>query len=146
MKPLVASFLLTLAVALPAAGQTGVLLLAHGGQPQWNDRVVAVANRVNETSPTEVAFGMASRATIQAAIDRLIARGVKNIVAVPLFVSSHSSVITSTEFLLGLRADAPADLACFAKMDHGSHGAAVDHSAGTASIRRRRSRAQRRSA
>ena len=127
MKVLVAGLLLTLTVALPAAGQTGVLLLAHGGQPEWNDRVVAVANRVNETSPTEVAFGMASRATIQAAIDRLTARGVKNVVAVPLFVSSHSSVITSTEFLLGLRENAPADLARFAKMDHGSHGAAVDH-------------------
>ena len=81
MKPLVTSVLLTLAAALPAAGQTGVLLLAHGGQPQWNDRVVAVVNRVNETSPTEVAFGMASRATIQAAVDRLTARGVKDIAA-----------------------------------------------------------------
>ena len=46
------------------------------------------------------------------------------IVAVPLFVSSHSSVITSTEYLLGLRAEAPADLAIFAKMTHAGHGAA----------------------
>jgi len=48
-----------------------------------------------------------------------------------LFVSSHSSVITSTEFLLGLRKDAPKDLALFAKMNHGSPGAAAadDHSA-----------------
>lgn len=106
-----------------SAGLTGVLLLAHGGQPQWNERVADVANRVNETRPTEVAFGMASRAAIQAAVDKLTARGATNIVAVPLFVSSHSSVITSTEFLLGLRTDAPADLARFAKMDHGSHGA-----------------------
>lgn len=106
-----------------AAGVTGILLLAHGGQPQWNERVADVANRVNETRPTEVAFGMASRAAIQAAVDKLTARGATNIVAVPLFVSSHSSVITSTEFLLGLRTDPPADLARFAKMDHGSHGA-----------------------
>jgi hypothetical protein len=56
---------------------------------------------------------------------------VTEIVAVPLFVSSHSSVITSTEFLLGLRAEAPKDLAVFAKMNHASHGApaaAADHS------------------
>ena len=37
-------------------------------------------------------------------------RGVTEIVAVPLFVSSQSSVITSTEYLLGLRVDAPNDL------------------------------------
>jgi hypothetical protein len=40
-------------------------------------------------------------------------------------------VITSTEYLLGLRPDAPKDLAVFARMNHGSHDgpAAVDHSA-----------------
>jgi sirohydrochlorin ferrochelatase len=72
-----------------------------------------------------VAFGMAARANIQAAIDRLAARGVKEIVAVPLFVSSHSSVITSTEYLLGLRKDAPKDLAVFAKMNHPLQGTAA---------------------
>ena len=57
--------------------------------------------------PTEVAFGMASRPAIQTAVDRLVERGASSIVAVPLFVSSHSSVITSTEYLLGLRSEAP---------------------------------------
>ncbi len=106
-----------------APERSGVLLLAHGGQPQWNERVVAVAKAVDATHSTEVAFGMASRASIQAAVDKLTARGVTSIVAVPLFVSSHSSVITSTEYLLGLRAEAPADLQIFAKMNHASHGA-----------------------
>lgn len=107
----------------------GVLLLAHGGQAQWNERVTAVAKSVDAVQPTEVAFGMAARGSIQSAIDKLTARGVTEIVAVPLFVSSHSSVITSTEYLLGLRKDAPADLARFAKMDHSTHGAAGDHAA-----------------
>ena len=117
--------MLSAAVAAEAQtpGQAGVLLLAHGGAAQWNERVNAVAKRVDESQPTEVAFGMASRASIQAAVDRLTARGVTSIVAVPLFVSSYSSVITSTEYLLGLRAEAPADLKIFAKMDHSSHGA-----------------------
>ena len=39
---------------------------------------------------------MATRENIQTAIDRLVARGVTEIIAVPLFVSSWSSVITST--------------------------------------------------
>jgi sirohydrochlorin ferrochelatase len=113
------------------SASTGVLLLAHGGKPEWNERVLEVARRVDDSRPTEVAFGMATRANIQAAIDKLTARGVTEIIAVPLFVSSHSSVITSTEYLLGLRKDAPKDLAIFAKMNHASHGApaAADHSA-----------------
>jgi sirohydrochlorin ferrochelatase len=77
----------------------------------------------------EVALGMASRPSIQAAVDRLVSRGVTAIVAVPLFVSSYSSVITATEFLLGQRAVAPKDLALFARMDDSSHGASHDASA-----------------
>lgn len=113
-----------------APGNTGVLLLAHGGTAQWNERVAVVAKTVDQTQPTEVAMGMASRASIQAALDKLVARGVTSVVAVPLFVSSHSSVITSTEYLLGLRAEAPADLKIFAKMNHSSHGVpAAEHAA-----------------
>jgi sirohydrochlorin ferrochelatase len=135
MNPVYRAILCVFVAAAPAfAGQTpsntGVLLLAHGGQAQWNERVNDVAQRVNQQMPTEVAFGMATRANIKTAMDRLVARGVTNIVAVPLFVSSHSSVITSTEFLLGLRQDAPPDLAKFAKMSHGSHGGAANEHAG----------------
>ncbi|MDP2391246.1 MAG: CbiX/SirB N-terminal domain-containing protein [Acidobacteriota bacterium] len=124
----VLGWLLSVAVTLGAQApeRSGVLLLAHGGQPQWNERVTAVAKAVDATDPTEVAFGMASRASIQAAVDKLTARGVTSIVAVPLFVSSYSSVITSTEYLLGLRAEAPADLKIFATMKHGGHGAPED--------------------
>jgi sirohydrochlorin ferrochelatase len=80
---------------------------------------------LDQKQPTEVAFGMASRPAIQSAVDRLVARQVTRIVAVPLFVSSHSSVVTSTEFLLGLRQEMPRDLAVFAKMNHGDHGGHV---------------------
>jgi sirohydrochlorin ferrochelatase len=117
-------FFLTLGSARVSLAETGILLLAHGGQAGWNARVDALAAKVNAIKPTEVAFGMATRANIQAAVDRLVARGVTEIVAVPLFVSSWSSVIRSTEYLLGERAEAPAALAAFARMSHGSgHGA-----------------------
>lgn len=101
---------------------TGILLLAHGGKPEWNARVEELARTVAADQPTEVAFGMATRANIQAAIDRLVERKVSRIVAVPLFVSSYSSVITSTEYLLGLRTEMPRDLPVFARMSHGAHG------------------------
>lgn len=103
----------------------GVLLLAHGGSETWDANVHAIAAEVNRTIPTEVALGMAARASIQAAINRLEARGVTAVTAVPLFVSSHSSVITSTEYLLGLRKEMPPDLPMFARMRHGADGA--DH-------------------
>ena len=108
----------------------GILLLAHGGAAEWNARVADLAARVDMRRPTEVAFGMAARASIQAAVDRLVARGVTEIVAVPLFVSSWSSVITSTEYLLGLRAEAPPALAAYARMNHApsaSDAAAGNH-------------------
>jgi sirohydrochlorin ferrochelatase len=115
----------------------GILLLAHGGAAEWNERVAALASAIDTAQPVEVAFGMASRPAIQAAVDKLVTRGVKSIAAVPLFVSSHSSVVTSTAYLLGVRTDMPADLRVFAKMNHGRHGggpatghadhAAVDH-------------------
>jgi len=101
--------------------KAGVLLLAHGGKQNWNDEVAKLASVVDKKMPVEVAFGMASKRSIQHAVDKLIARGVGRILAVPLFISSHSSVITSTGYLLGQRDKAPPELAIFAKMSHG-HG------------------------
>ena len=132
--------LATLSSGTSYAQQQGVLLLAHGGNPDWNAQVTNLAQSVDRTKPTEVAFGMATRANIQSAVDRLKARGVTDIVAVPLFVSSWSSVITSTEYLLGQRKEAPPELALFAKMSHstpqashgaGGHDAHAGHAAGS---------------
>lgn len=122
---------LLLIAAAPAFAQQpspeGILLLAHGGAADWNQRVLALAASINEHQPVEVAFGMASRPAIQSGVDKLVARGAKAIVAVPLFISSHSSVVTSTAYLLGLRQEMPPDLKIFAKMKHG--GGAGDHGA-----------------
>lgn len=124
------------ATAPSAVAQSrGILLLAHGGSAEWNAHVTRLAEDVNRTLPTEVAFGMATRANIQGAVDRLRARGATEITAVPLFVSSWSSVITSTEYLLGQRAQAPPELAIFARMRHSppaSPGGAASHGAHTA--------------
>ena len=101
----------------PAAVEAqGVLLLAHGGTEEWNREVLAVAARVAPVRLVEVAFGMANKRTIQDAVDRLAERGVSSIVAVPLFVSSHSSVMRATEYLLGSRAEAPPEMEAFARM------------------------------
>jgi len=119
------------------AVEVGVLLLAHGGSQKWNDEVLKIAAEVNKEVPVEVAFGMANKRTIQDGVDKLSVRGAKQIVAVPLFISSHSSVITSTQYLLGLRKEAPADLALFAKMDHSHNmsGASMTHTAAAGPIK-----------
>lgn len=111
--------LLALSFALAAPGVVeaqGVLLLAHGGRDDWNREVLELASQVDSTLPVEVAFGMANKRTIQDAVERLAERDVTEIVAVPLFISSHSSVMRATEFLLGSRADAPPQLEAFARM------------------------------
>lgn len=97
----------------PKSATTGVLLMAHGGNKDWNAQVQRVAAEVNKSIATEVAFGMADRTALQRAIDKLTARGVQRIVAVPLFISSYSGVIESTKYLLGLRPDPPKELAGF---------------------------------
>ena len=94
----------------------GILLLAHGGSGDWNREVLALADRIDSSRPVEVAFGMANKRTIQDAVDRLTERGVSGIVAVPLFISSHSSVLRATEYLLGSRDEAPPELQAFARM------------------------------
>jgi hypothetical protein len=107
----------------------GILLMAHGGSKDWNEQVKNVASQVDEEMPTEVAFGMADRATLQEGIDSLTARGVKQIVAVPLFISSYSSVIECTKYLLGLRPTPPKELADFT-MDDAMPGMASHPAAG----------------
>ena len=106
----------------------GVLLLAHGGRGDWNRRVLELASAVDASRPVEVAFGMANKRTIQDALERLSERGVTEVVAVPLFISSHSSVMRATEYLLGSRDEAPPQLEAFARMGarRAADGAAGD--------------------
>ena len=54
---------------------TGILLMAHGGSAGWNDQVRAVAAETDKQMPTEVAFGMADRSTLQQGVDALTKRG-----------------------------------------------------------------------
>lgn len=107
------------AIAPPALGRDGILLLAHGthgpaghgasghdghaAPSPWNDNVAAVVGTLDAKYPTEVAFGMAEAPSIQEALERLEARGVTRIAAVPLFVSSHSPIIGNTRYILGLQ-------------------------------------------
>ena len=104
-------FLSAVAFAAPAFASTfvspdvkpyGILLLAHGGEASWDAEIERLRARVNATVPAEAALGMADPATLQAGIDRLAARGVKRVIAVPLFIHSRSEVLDQTAYVLGL--------------------------------------------
>lgn len=113
------------------AQKTGVMIMAHGGSPKWNNLVMEAAQPLTKQYAVSHAWGMADPITLQKSIDELEAQGVTKIIAVPLFISSHSMVIRQTEFLLGLRdklADPP-----MPSMDHsGGHSGGHQMGSGNA--------------
>lgn len=115
---LAAAMLFALAPASGAAASgEGILLLAHGAHTHsghgghdhdapvsvWNANVEQLVQSLDGRRPTEVAFGMADPQSIQAAVDRLERRGVKDVAVVPLFISSHSPIIGNFRYILGLQ-------------------------------------------
>lgn len=127
-----ALFLLSAILSLPAAAQdTGVLIMAHGGGEEWNQHVKDAAGRLEEKYAVEFAWGMANYVTLQNSIEQLEEKGVSKIVAVPLFISSHSPIIRQNEYLFGLRdslADRPMPLMHHSKEFVEMTGAEVDSS------------------
>ena len=89
-----------------AADHPGLLLMAHGGGPEWDGRVLATVAGLRARMPVSVAFGMANPHTLQAALDSLQNQGVGTVAVVRLFISGDS-FLHPTEYLFGLRADAP---------------------------------------
>lgn len=91
----------------PDSGILGVIVMAHGGGPEWNRAVKLAVAPLRVFCPAVVAFGMAHPDSLQQAINKLEAVGVEQIAVVRLFISSNS-FRHQTEYLLGLRPDPPA--------------------------------------
>jgi sirohydrochlorin ferrochelatase len=82
----------------------GTLVIAHGGDAQWNAHVIEVAARVQTGGPVSVSFLMgpgAQSARFQDEVARLAARGARQVVVVPLLVSSHSGHYEQIRYLVG---------------------------------------------
>ena len=88
------------------SNKTGLLIMAHGGDAEWNDAVKKAVYPLRFFCPVEIAFGMAQRDSLQQAIYNLESRGVNQIAVVRLFVATES-FRHQTEYLLGLRSDPP---------------------------------------
>lgn len=131
MKGLILSVLTCWGWAAPApknllkpAPPYGILLLAHGGNEDWNKEISSFRDSLKPKVPLEVAFGMADPDAIQAAVDRLELSAPAKIVAVPLFINSASEVLEQTRYVLGL-SEKPSEVmraAAAAMAGHGHHG------------------------
>ncbi|QQG45275.1 MAG: hypothetical protein HYW89_04750 [Candidatus Sungiibacteriota bacterium] len=81
----------------------GVLMLAHGGNQNWNKELLKALSAARGNFKRQVVFGMADPDVIQQEIVSLQKEGVNKIVVVPLFLSSHSELYRQLEYVLGIR-------------------------------------------
>lgn len=106
------------------AGDYGVLIMAHGGDEDWNSAIEAMAGQVRDDYTVEIAFGMADAGSIQDAVHRLEAQGVRRIGVVRLFISGDSW-FERTGQILGIRPGAPMrEMDETAPAHHGGHAMA----------------------
>jgi sirohydrochlorin ferrochelatase len=87
--------------AVPGA-EVGTIVVAHGGGADWNAQVEAVVKEVRLPGPVAVSFLMGPGAKahrFQDAVQDLVRRGAKQIVVVPMLVSSHSGHYDQIRYL-----------------------------------------------
>ncbi len=91
--------------------EVGILIIAHGSPREtWCEPVREVFRRVASELPYPVELGFLEFVpdeTINIAVDRLNEHNVTKIVAVPLFISSHSGHIEEIKYVLRLRKTPP---------------------------------------
>lgn len=110
----------------------GTIILAHGGGPEWNAQVERVAAEVRLPGPVAVSYLMgpgAKAAPFQSVVADLRQRGAREIVVVPMLVSSHSGHYQQIRYLVG-ETDSLSEL-----MTHHLHMAGIERAAAGTPIR-----------
>lgn len=115
-----------LAANLPAqAKETGLLVVAHGADSVWNNRVKETVKQMKWThGPVRVAFLMGSEAETaswDSAATQLQRAGVSNMVIVPFMVSSWGGHVRQIQFYAGKIPSMPAELGDMGGMGHDMH-------------------------
>lgn len=119
IRLMMAAFLALTPAALEAQG--GLLVVAHGANKGWNDRVRETVQNVTWDGPVAIAFLMGAEADSlgwDAGVARLVSEGAREITVVPLMVSSHGSHYRQIRFYAGELPSLPPELA---QHDHGTH-------------------------
>lgn len=104
----------TIASRSPLFAQTGLLVVAHGADTEWNGQVRETVGQVRWDGPTATAFLMGPEAAVAGwhqAVASLLSRGARDIVVVPLMVSSHGSHFRQILYYAGRTDSLPAELA-----------------------------------
>jgi sirohydrochlorin ferrochelatase len=111
---------LTLLASLLAAplasgsAQTGLLIVAHGAGPEWNGKVREVSAQVQwHHGPVATAFLMGAEAHDSGwehGVQSLVQAGAKQIIAVPLMVSTYGAHVRQMAFYAGQLDAMPAGL------------------------------------
>jgi sirohydrochlorin ferrochelatase len=89
------------------AKEVGILVLAHGGSERWNQTVKRSVSFLEERFELEVVFTMGEPELIEEGINSLEKKGIKEIVVVPLYISSHSPIMRQIRYLLGFSEEFP---------------------------------------
>jgi len=129
LQPTLLAF--SMAWSLSAGAQDadlGVLVMAHGGAPEWNQGVLETVAPLTGSHNLEVAFGMADAVSLQEAVTRLEQRGADRIAVVRLFISGESWY-ARTEQILGMREGAPARAEAAGHPEHMAADAHAGHGA-----------------
>ena len=101
----------------------GTIVIAHGGDSLWNAGVIEAARHAKTGGPVEVSFLMgpaAKAARFQNAVAKLEAQGAREIVVVPLLVSSHSGHYDQLRWLAG------EEIALDEQMQHHLHMSGIE--------------------
>jgi sirohydrochlorin cobaltochelatase len=114
-------FALSLLTASSLSAQTGLLIVAHGAGADWNGKVREVTQQVSwRHGPVATAFLMGPEAHDSGwenGVQRLVKSGAKQIIAVPLMVSTYGAHVRQMQFYAGLLDAMPAGLEAH---DHGA--------------------------
>lgn len=107
------------------AKTTGLLVVAHGADSVWNNRVKESVAQMKWThGPVRVAFLMGSEAATaswDSAATQLQRAGVGNMVIVPFMVSSWGGHVRQIQFYAGKIPSMPAELGDMGGMGHDMH-------------------------
>jgi len=108
MSCVLAWMLLIPAAFVPARAESeaAVIVMAHGGTPQWNKSVKKAVKAAELPCPYRIFFGMgdtpAQQHELQGIINDLEDGGAHTLYVVPLLVSSYSEVARQWKYLLGV--------------------------------------------
>ena len=110
----------------------GTLIVAHGGGPTWDARVEEIARQVRLPGPVGVSFLMGPGAKthrFQDAVADLVRRGARQVVVVPMLVSSYSGHYEQIRYLVGERDSLDQE------MLHHLHMSGIERAPGTVPLR-----------